>query len=226
MNPNPGTTRRALGRGAPHGALWPGRSKTLSSQGARDTLVPEPPGAARRSQPRRGEPAPHSRTPPLLWDATQAAPPKSPALREVCAAPPSVSKSHAPCQEGPRLCLKKPRPARRGPAFWPLAAPPLAGNCSARCRQELAPAPRDLLSLSSIETALAFRTPGTRLPRPRPLETTPAVALSAPPPWACPLHSSRAPSRCQQSRAPVSCGSASSRPSPAGAAAPASDRKS
>lgn len=23
MNPNPGTTRRALGRGVPHGALWP-----------------------------------------------------------------------------------------------------------------------------------------------------------------------------------------------------------
>lgn len=225
MNPNPGTTRRALGRGVPHGALWPGRSKTLSSQGARDTLVPEPPGTARRSQPRRGKPAPHSRTSPLLWDATQAAPSQSPALREVCAVPPSVSKSHAPCQEGPRLCPKKSRPARRGPAFWPLAAPPLAGNCSARCRQQLAPASRDLLSLSSIETALAFRNPGNPTPKTPPPRYH-SHYRSLRPPLGVPSAFQPRPSRCQQSRAPVSCGSTSSRPSPAGASAPASDRKS
>lgn len=164
MNPNPGTTRRALGRGVPHGALWPGRSKTLSSQDARDTLVPEPPGAARRSQPRRGEPAPHSRTSPLLWDATQAAAPRAwrcgrcapPRPLSARATPPvrrdhaSVRRSHAQPGEAPPSGLSRPRPSQ-------AIAPPVVVS-------SWLPPPATSCHFLPLKLPWPSETPGTRAP--------------------------------------------------------------
>lgn len=143
MNPNPGTTRRALARGA-HGALRPGRSFKTPGRGVRETPVPEPTRAARRSQPRRGQPgAPlEDFAAPLGCDPGRS----SGTLRCGRCAPPRPLSGRVtpPVRRGPRLCHQKPRPVMRSSTFRPCEAPPRSSDGSASSRQKLESACRDL----------------------------------------------------------------------------------
>lgn len=149
--------------------------------------------------------------------------PQIPALWEVCPAPPSVRKSHAPCQRShasiPDATPNPGKPlllASRGPAPLRRLLRPPSSEVGPRLRDLGLFLPLKLPWTSEIPSLLQSQGPA---PKTRPLPL-------AAPPWECPLDSSRAPTRCQQSRAPVSCSSASSSRSPAGVRAPASDRKS
>lgn len=170
MNPNPGTTRRALARGAPHGAPRPDRSAKTLGRGARETPVPE------SREPRRGASqggasrAPHSRTPRILWDATQASP------------PPPEDPGAAGGVRRPALCQEEPRPLSGGATPLPPEATPLSGDCSALHRQKLVPASQDL-GLFLPLNCLGLQKPAvpwSRIPEvPPPPRATPTVTLGS-----------------------------------------------
>lgn len=166
MNPNPGTTRRALARGAPTELCGPAGARRSGARvrGILSSLsLPGPQGGASRGG--------ASRRPTRELSCSSGMQPRP--------LPPEPGAAGG--VRRPSLCQGEPRPLSGGTTPLSVEAPPirekprllvppLAGNCSARSRQELAPASRDLLSLSSVETVLAFRKPQGPAPwSPRPL---------------------------------------------------------